>query len=124
METVLTAVDSTIESIITSADSLLYEYKNIIEVKTVKSLSNNPEVLITKQIGDSGNGDQITNTEIKPLLEGTKGESIIAASDLLSIHPPTGSEGLSMTHYIIGATALVILSVGIVLIKKFALKKE
>lgn len=124
METVLTAVDSTIESIITSADSLLYEYKNIIEVETVESLSDNPEVLITKQIGDSGNGDQITNTEIKPLLEGTKGESIIAASDLLSIHPPTGSEGLSMTHYIIGATALVILSVGIVLIKKFALKKE
>ena len=124
METILTAVDSTIESIITSADSLLYEYKNIIEVEKVESDSKNPEVLITKQIYDLGDGDQITDNEIKPLLEGTKEESIIAASDLLSIHPPTGSEGLSMTHYIIGATALVILSVGIVLIKKFALKKE
>lgn len=123
METVLTAVDSTIESIITSADSLLYEYKNIIEVETVKSDSDNPEVLITTKQTEDEDGET-KDIEIKPLLEGKTEESIIAASDLLSIHPPTGSEGLSMTHYIIGATALVILSVGIVLIKKFALKKE
>lgn len=126
METVLTAVDSTIESIITSADSLLHEYKNIVEVEQVTSGSGNPEILITKQItnDEESGADKISDTDIKPLLEGTKGESIIAASDLLSIHPPTGSEGLSITHYIIGATALIILSVGIVLIKKFALKKE
>ena len=124
LETVLSSTESTIEQIIASSQELIYEYVNKVETYetysrdsyVVKTKNSKGELVLTTIGRTSEDPENPDSTDPTVPLETTSTE--------ITIHPPTGSEGLSITYYVVGAVALIILASGIVLIKKYALRKE
>lgn len=134
LETKLSSTDSTIEQIITSAEELIYEYTNKVEVLTTKATIGGTDSsagnVVLKTAAPDGDTVLTTlggNTRDTVIYGGSKNIDptvpIETTSQTTAIHPPTGFEGLTTTHYIIISSSLVIIGIGIVLIKKYVLKK-
>ena len=133
LETKLSSTEATIEQIITSAEELIYEYKNTVEVLethseeavVVKTIDLNGEIVLATLGGRISDPEHPGNPKTP---EGAPDENdptapIITTSVDVAIHPPTGSEGLTITHFIIITSSLAVIGAGILLIKKYVLKK-
>ena len=116
LEKTLSATETTVQDIITSNVNT-YEYNNNVEILKLNYKNTNP----------SGDGsipyrDRVRTPERYIILAGTQHDS--ATSETITIHPPTGDNSIGMNYYIVIAISLAILSAGIVLIKKYAIKKD
>lgn len=109
LERVLSAEDTSIGDIITSSINT-YEYDNNIEITGIHYPENTGDFIFR---------DRVRTADRYIILAGIQHDT--ATSETISIHPPTG-ENNSMVYYIIAVISLVILAIGIVLIKKYAIK--
>ena len=115
LEKVLSASNASLNDIITSS-IVSYEYSNDVEILKL-NYSNTIQGLDRIPLRDRVRDESRMFT----ILAGTQYDS--ASSEVLAIHPPTGKNN-NINYYIIGASALAILAVGVVLIKKYAIKKD
>ena len=114
LERVLTSEDSSIGDIITSSINT-YEYDNNIEITGLdytNTISSNTDNFIYR--------DRVRTPDRYIILAGIQHDT--ATSETIAIHPPTG-ENNSIMYYVIAVISLGILVIGIVLIKKYAIKK-
>lgn len=107
LEKVLTSTDSTIEEIITSTVDT-FEYSNIVEIVDI-SYNNSPR-------------DRIRTPEGYIIIPGKQYDSV-QSTETLVIHPPTGTTDVDIAYYIIALISLIVLSGGIIAIKKYVIKK-
>lgn len=129
LEKVLSAHDNTLENIVSSTVET-YDYDNKVEITDL-----NYEY--TTQIGDNKNIDRVRTPKLEKddtnyvteswmtILPGIN-HYASATSEAAAIHPPTGDsiEHNNTVFYIIATASLTVLAVGVVLIKKFAIKKD
>lgn len=123
LEKVLSSSDVTIGDIIASSINT-YEYDNNIEIMGIdytntKTKIGNKELELKDRIRTPVTNDPTTNNMI--IIAGKQHDS--AKSETIAIHPPTG-ENNNINYYIIAVISLIVLSTGIVLIKKYAIKKD
>lgn len=116
LEKVISASDYTIEDIITSNINT-FEYDNSVEITKIEYTNTS-----TDATGDNFVfRDRVRTPSRNIILAGSQYD--YATSETLSIIPPLG-ENNSIIYYIIAAVSLVVLAGGIVLIKKYAIKKD
>lgn len=115
LERVLSAEDTSIGDIITSSINA-YEYDNNIEI-TGLDYDNT----VSEDTDDFIFRDRVRTADRYIILAGIQHDT--ATSETISVHPPTG-ENNSMQYYIIAVLSLGILVIGIMLIKKYAIKGE
>ena len=115
LEKVISAEDTTIEDIMTSNVDT-YEYGNQVEITGIKYINAN-----TEPTGDFSFRDRVRTTDRFIILSGKQHDSAVA--ETITIHPPTGSNNV-MLYSIIAIVSLTVLAGGIVLIKKYAIKKD
>ena len=129
LQKVLSAHDNTLSNIVESTVEK-NEYENKVEITGLNYENTqdgeivNADRVRTPKLEES-NPDYITESwmTINP------GAAIgynLAESSTLSEHPPTGDsiEHNNTVYYIIATASLTVLAVGVVLIKKFAIKKD
>lgn len=112
LEKVLSSEEVTVGDIITSSINT-YEYDNTVEITKLdygNAQSEDGSIIFR---------DRVRTPDRYIILAGTQHDSAI--SETIAIHPPTGTNN-SITYYIIAVISLVILAIGIVFIKKYAIK--
>ena len=115
LEKVISAEDTTIEDIMTSNVDT-YEYGNQVEITGIEYSNEN-----TKPTEKFSFRDRVRTTDRFIILSGKQHDSAVA--ETITIHPPTGSNNV-MLYSIIAIVSLTVLAGGIVLIKKYAIKKD
>lgn len=113
LEKVLSSEEVTVGDIIASSINT-YEYDNIVEITKLdygNAKSEDGSIIFR---------DRVRTPNRYIILAGTQHDSAI--SETIAIHPPTGKNN-SIIYYIITVISLGVLAVGIVLIKKYAIKK-
>lgn len=123
LEKVLSSSDVTIGDIITSSINT-YEYDNTVEIMGIdytntKTKIGDTEIELKDRIRTQVTNDPTTSNMI--IIAGKQNDS--ATSETIAIHPPTG-ENNSIIYYIVAVISLGVLATGIVLIKKYAIKKD
>ena len=119
LERILSSNEVSIENIITST-IYSYEYNNNVEITGI-----NYENTKTGQTNNFTFVDRVRKETSKgsyTILPGMN-EYATANAETITIHPPTGMNK-NIIYYIVAAGALVILAAGVVLIKKYAIKKD
>ena len=114
LEKTLSSNDATLDDIITS-NIEAYDYKNTVEILELDYTNN-----VSKD-GSITFKDRVRTADRHIILAGSQYD--YKESEVITIHPPTGYNN-SETYYIISIAALGVLAVGIVLIKKYAIKKD
>ena len=114
LEKTLSSEEVTIGDIITSNINT-YEYNNNVEILGLAY--SNTETGATE---DHPFRDRVRRLDKYIILPGTKHDSAI--SETITIHPPTGDIGLSLTYYIVTAISLSVFALGVFAIKKFVVK--
>lgn len=113
LEKTLSSTESTVEDIITSSINT-YEYDNTVEILKLdygNAKSEDGSVIYR---------DRVRTPQRYIILAGTQHDKAI--SETITIHPPTG-ENNNITLYIIAVISLGVLVIGVIFIKKYAIKK-
>ena len=109
LEKVLSSPDITLAQIITSlTEDDVYNYRNTVEVTNLETNAQRDRVRTE--------GDRYIFLIGEP--------SATATSEELVIHPPTGTNGINTTYFMLAAVCLGILVAGVYCIKRFVLTNE
>lgn len=122
LEKTLSSAGTTIGDIITSSIDT-YEYDNNVEItgldySNTKTDKTGRDFVFRDRIRKPETTDPTTSRMIR--LAGIQHD--FATSETITIHPPTG-ENNNIVYYIVAVISLGVLATGIVLIKKYAIKK-
>ena len=132
LEKVLSAHDNTLSDIVASTVET-YDYNNKVEITGLNYKNTNYKVGETTIV----NADRIRTPKLNENDANYSTESWMtilpginryasAVSEDATIHPPTGdsTEHNNIVYYLIATVSLAVLAVGVILIKKFAVKKD
>ena len=115
LEKTISATDTTVEDIIISSINT-YEYKNSVEITGIEYSNTNTDP--TKKFSFR---DRVRTTDRYIILSGRQHDS--KTSETITIHPPTGANNVIL-YSVIAVISLAVLASGVVLIKKYAIKKD
>ena len=115
LEKTISATDTTVENIITSSVNT-YEYNNSVEITGIEYANTNTDP--TKKFSFR---DRVRTTDRYIILSGRQHDS--KTSETITIHPPTGANNVIL-YSVIAVISLAVLASGVVLIKKYAIKKD
>lgn len=115
LEKTISATDTTVENIITSSINT-YEYNNSVEITGIEYSNTNTDP--TKKFSFR---DRVRTTDRYIILSGRQHDS--KTSETITIHPPTGANNVIL-YSVIAVISLAVLASGVVLIKKYAIKKD
>ncbi len=116
LEKVLSAPETSLMDIITSSIDT-YEYDNNIEISKI----NYGDVTYYSN-GTIKFRDRVRTPNRYIILAGVQHDN--AASEVIEITPPTGDNSIGINYYIIAVVSLIVLTGGIIFIKKYAIKKN
>ena len=112
LEKTLSSEEVTIGDIITSSINT-YEYDNTVEILGLQYVNSEDPTGFRYR-------DRVRRPDKYIILPGTRHDS--ATSETITIHPPTGDTGISLTYYVVAAIGLAVLALGVFGIKKFVVK--
>lgn len=115
LEKTISATDTTVENIIISSINT-YEYNNSVEITGIEYSNTNTDP--TKKFSFR---DRVRTTDRYIILSGRQHDS--KTSETITIHPPTGANNVIL-YSVIAVISLAVLASGVVLIKKYAIKKD
>lgn len=125
LEKILSSTDATLEEIITSTVDIS-EYDNTVEI-TGFDYSNTTPGAPGAPGGDPDPDpedimrDRVRNKARYIILPGVQYD--FAASEIVTIHPPTGDSGIAIIYYIMAVVALAVFAIGVYGVKKIVVKK-
>ena len=120
LERTLSSQDVTVGDIITSAVES-FDYTNNVEITGISYKNNTEDDKYVHR--DRVRTPKTNNTDNSWMIILAGAQHDTAGSETIAIHPPTG-ENNNMIYYVVAITSLAVLAVGVVLIKKFAIKKD